>query len=214
MLRKDKPPFELGPEQEKKWPKALWMVFLVLIFFYFIVLTNILYSSRQESARSKNIFFKKSPDLIAIFTGHHGRIPYGFEVAQTHEDAAIFITGVYNKNSVETLTKSIQGQMSINQEQVTIDYFAKNTIENVIETLRLVEKESLYKSVLIISHDYHLNRIRMITRKLKSKKMTTKFYFEGVKSDFSKLSNIKRLLVESVKTIRSWVLLSLWPKSI
>src|SRR3989339_101663 len=76
--------------------------FLIYSFFcYFFIL-----SSNKENTNSSEFFFNRPPDVIVVFTGDTGRIPYAIEQAKKFKQSNILITGVYSKNTVESPVKT------------------------------------------------------------------------------------------------------------
>ena len=91
-----------------------------------------------------------------------------------------------------------------------IDYWAKNTVENGISTLRMLRKNPKLQNVLIISHDYHLMRINLIMNKLRSDNENYKWHFLGRKTNYSSLRSLKILSKEVIKLMRTHLLFLFW----
>lgn len=175
---------------------------------YFIYLANL------ETNISKEAFYKKSPDLIVIFTGDIGRIPYGIQKALEYENSKIFISGVYTSNSIKDLLISqypqILEKINLNSNFIEIDYLARNTIENVISTLRYLRMEKNLRRVLIVSSDYHIMRIKFIFDKIKSPTDPYQFNFMGIESNYGQWRSIKILVKEVFKSLKTYGFLLLW----
>lgn len=160
-------------ENKKTIHKALKFIayFLLFLIFGCVLITFILteYSSRA-SKEAITFYFEKSPDIIAVFTGDRGRLEYAFEILKLHPESKLLISGVYNKNTIQSLlnSKNIKIPEYINEAKasqvVELDYQAQNTIENVLMTLQYIRKDQSFKNILIISSDYHLLRINQIGR--------------------------------------------------
>ncbi|MFZ9001756.1 MAG: YdcF family protein [Bacteriovoracaceae bacterium] len=166
--------------------------------------------SDNENIVSENTFFKSSPDLIAVFTGDLGRIPFALEKAQLHKETQLFITGVYSKNSINSILSKYREETPINQEQMHVDYLARNTVENVLSTLRFLRSQDEINRILVISHDYHIMRIKLIMENLKAETDPYEFYYSGVKTDYTNLRNLKVLYKEVYKLIRTYGFLLFW----
>ena len=132
------------------------------------------------------------------------------EIQAIKNPCNIFITGVYGKNSVQTLINPlrIEGQIDVNL--LEIDYFARNTVENCLSTLRYLREKKGFKKILIVSHDYHIPRIRTIFNNILTEKDAFEFYYSGVTTDYSVWRNLKVLYVEVYKFIRTYAFLMIW----
>jgi uncharacterized SAM-binding protein YcdF (DUF218 family) len=172
--------------------------------------------SEYESKQALEAFFKRPPALIVVFTGDAGRIPFAIKKAKEFEQSQILITGVHSQNSVETILKPIteEGKSALDSDLLEIDYLARNTVENVLSTLRYLRERKDLDRVLIISHDYHIMRIKLIMNKVKTKSDNFEFYYSGIKTDYTSLRNIRILLTEVFKFMRTYVFLLVWDHDI
>ena len=92
-----------------------------------------------------------------------------------------------------------------------LDYASKNTYQNVVETVRFLEKNPQLNKVLIISSDYHIMRIKLIlSHFLKAKK--PEIYFDSVTGTYDEWSDVRKLLKEAVKIVRSAIQLKVLGK--
>jgi uncharacterized SAM-binding protein YcdF (DUF218 family) len=206
--------FETKETRYFRYFKNLIFLFtLVFVFYSFSCLLFIVVSER-ESQNSSAAFFKKPPDVIVVFTGDRGRIEHGFNMAKKHNQNNIFITGVYSKNSVNSLINHNKIKLNLDLNLIEIDYLARNTVENSLSTLRYLRKQETLKNVLIVSHDYHIMRIKLIMSQILNDEDDYKFYFHGIQTDYYKWRNIKILYKEVFKLIRTYGFLLLWDKDI
>lgn len=180
-------------------------LFLYLLFGYFFILL-----SDNESKKAGEAFYQSSPDLIVIFTGDQGRIPFGIKLAKNYSQSNIFITGVYGKNSVQTLLNPLELNGEIDTNLLEIDYFARNTVENCLSTLRYLREKKGFKKILVVSHDYHIPRIRTIFNNVLTEEDPYKFFYMGVASDYSSFRNLKVLYTEVYKFLRTYAFLMIW----
>jgi uncharacterized SAM-binding protein YcdF (DUF218 family) len=199
-------------EKEKKiypWKEVIALIVASYVFILILCL-SIIKTSEEENKLSITTFFQSSPDLIVVPTGDLGRIPKAIELATKYGLSDIFITGVYKKNSIDTiLPQSNFDQIDLNQ--FDIDYWARNTIENAISTLKYLSDKGDINRILIVSSDYHIQRIRMIFQNLQiENEKQYQFYYFGVNNTYSKLDNIIKLHKEAVKLIRGWLIMKLW----
>ncbi len=196
---------------------------LFLLFFILpsvLLLTGIFSYSFYISSREKKRFTQqkeKSIDLVSIFTGDEGRIEFGLREALRIKAKRIFISGVYNKNSMERVLAKIKQNLNHSPKDfnhlkkiLEIDYYSRNTIENVISTLHFMNKHRELKNVLIISHDYHLLRIRTILSSVRGNEKMDHFYFLGIKSSLKNYRQLKVYFKEGLKYIQSCLLFLIW----
>ncbi|WP_081653706.1 YdcF family protein [Bacteriovorax sp. BSW11_IV] len=186
--------------------------FLIFIggVFYTIFCLLFLIVSKNETTLSKEAFFKRPPDLIVVFTGDQGRIPHAMELAKEYNQSNIFITGVYSKNSVNTLIQPLNLEGLVDPDLLNIDYLARNTVENVLATLQFLRTKNGIKTVLIVSSDYHIMRIKLILDKVKVSEDDYNFNYAGVPTDYSRPRSLKILYTEAFKYLRTYFFLLLW----
>lgn len=166
--------------------------------------------ARNSNQETLQTFYNRSPDLIVVFTGDSGRIPLAVKLAKKYKQSNIFITGVYSKNSVDSLLRPLHLGEGIDPNLLTIDYLARNTVENVLSTLRHLRERTGNKKIIVISHDYHVMRIKLIFNHLMEKSDDYKFYYYSVETDYSNFRNIKIMAKEVYKWIRTYGFLILW----
>lgn len=184
----------------------------VLVFVVTFIIYIPIYAKMQKS-RADGAFFQKSPDAIAVFTGDKGRIAYAMELLKKNPTSKLFISGVYAKNSVQTLLNkqanpTTTEQLSSPHMQVDLDYESKNTFENVRETVEYLKVNPELKNVLIISSDYHIMRIKLIFNHFLSNSKQ-EFYFDSVPTNYTRWKELKKLLIESLKLARTFVQLKI-----
>jgi uncharacterized SAM-binding protein YcdF (DUF218 family) len=163
-----------------------------------------------ENERTQEFFFNRPPDVIVVFTGDFGRIPHALKLANHYKQPNVFITGVYSKNSVQSLLSPINTGPEIDPNLLEIDYQARNTVENVLFTLRYLRESKALHNVLIVSHDYHLLRIKLIVDKLMGPTDQFHFYYSPVKSSYSEMRSIRMLYKEAWKSLKALVFLMFW----
>jgi uncharacterized SAM-binding protein YcdF (DUF218 family) len=176
---------------------------------YSIICLILLLVSKQENQTTKEKFYKTSPDIIVVFTGDTGRIPYAIKLAKQFKQSNILISGVNSRNNVDRILKDITLSSHINPNFLDIDYDAKNTYENVVRTLTFLREKNDIRNVLVISHDYHILRIKAIVKDKINKHDNFKFYFSGVNSNLSQFRSIKKIYKEVFKFFRTLAYLAL-----
>jgi uncharacterized SAM-binding protein YcdF (DUF218 family) len=181
---------------------------IILIYATFLVFTVV--TARTESKRTAEGLYQKSPDAIVVFTGDKGRIKRALELTTKWPEAKMLISGVHGANNLRTIMAGHKDAETIlaSPMQVDIDYEAVDTLGNVRETLEHLDAaQEKMERVLVVTSDYHVLRVRMIFRAQIGKRPMV-IYYEAIPSDWSSMSNIKKLIIESLKTLRVWFLLT------
>lgn len=204
--------FETRSTRYMRYTRNVGFLLLLLFIFYTLSCMFFIVVSEDENKVSEEAFFKRPPDAIVIFTGDKGRIGYGLKMAKEFNQPRVFITGVYQKNSVDTLLDLKEAVNPPDPDMIEIDYLASNTVENVLSTLRYLRKHNGLKRILIVSHDYHVMRIKMIMNQLMPNNYGYEFYYSGIKTNYDNLRSIKILYKEVFKITRTWGFLLLWDK--
>jgi uncharacterized SAM-binding protein YcdF (DUF218 family) len=181
---------------------------IILIYATFLVFTVV--TARTETNRTAEGLYQKTPDAIVVFTGDKGRIKRALELTTKWPEAKMLISGVHGSNNLRTIMAGHQDAETIlaSPMQVDIDYEAVDTLGNVRETLEHLDAaQEKMERILVVTSDYHVLRVRMIFRAQIGKRPLT-IYYEAIPSDWSSMSNIKKLIIESLKTLRVWFLLT------
>ena len=131
-------------------------------------------------------------------------------MARKYNQSHIFITGVFSKNSVDTLLAPMGLEDGIDRNFLEIDYLARNTFENALATYRYVQNHQGIQKILIISHDYHIMRIKKLMEGIQGSDGLYEFYYMGVETDYSSTRNIKLLYKEVFKLVRTYLFLLMW----
>lgn len=195
--------------------------FIVIAFTVAVTISFIVYIpiyARMQKGRAAGAFYQKSPDAIAVFTGDRGRISYALEHLTKNPSAKLFISGVYAANSFQTLLDKQVGPVPEETVknpgmQVELDYDSKNTFQNVAETVEFLKVNPEVKKVLIISSDYHIMRIKFILSHF-MQGSPQEFYFDSVTSSYESWDDVRKLLKEAVKIVRSFVILKVFRENI
>ncbi len=172
--------------------------------------------AKNQNVMATQAFFQKSPDLIAVYTGDSGRLDYTFNKIEKYPSAKVFISGVYAKNSLKTLIARQGTNLSVEEfieqesHHIELDYLARNTVENGISTYNYLRTLGAHKNVLIISSDYHILRIKLILETLRDDEDKYKFYFESIESDYAQIRNLKKLVKEVYKLLKTSTFLLFW----
>lgn len=211
MILKSKYVFESkGTRMYRHFLSAV--IILVSIFLcYTFVCTILLLDARNEGKNAKATFVQTPPDLIVVFTGGQGRIEYAVKRAQEFKQPNVFITGVHEKNSVKTILNPIAPPTE-ETDHIELDYTARNTVENVVSTLKYLRSNRGLNKILVISSDYHIMRIKMIFDTLMHEDEKFEFFFTPVPSNYLSFRSIKILYTEVFKLVRTKLFLIYWDK--
>lgn len=209
MILKSKYVFESKTTKMYRHLQSMLIILVSLFATYSFVCSILLLDARNESKNAKASFVLTPPDLIVVFTGGPGRIEYAVKKAQEFKQPNVFITGVHEKNSVRTLINPIDPTVK-ETDHIELDYTARNTVENVVSTLRYLRNNRGLNKILIISSDYHIMRIKQIINTLVKEDDKFTFYFSAVSSNYLQFRNIKILYTEAFKLVRTKVFLMFW----
>ncbi len=209
MILKSKYVFESKNTRMYRHFLSVVIVLVSLFLCYSFFCGIILLDARNEGKNAKSTFVQTPPDLIVVFTGGAGRIEFAVKKAQEFKQPNVFITGVHEKNSVKTLMRPIDPNAR-ETEHIELDYTARNTVENVISTLKYLRSNRGLNKILIISSDYHIMRIKVILGTLLKEDEKFLFYFTPVPSDYLNFKNIKILYTETFKLLRTKIFLMFW----
>lgn len=207
MVLKSKYVFESEATKMYRHFKSVLVVLVALFFTYTFISTILLLDARNETKNAKASFVQTPPDLIVVFTGGPGRIDYAIKKAQEFKQPNVFITGVHEKNSVKNLINSVTPE---EKDHIDLDYTARNTVENVVNTLKYLRSNRGLNKILIISSDYHIMRIKQILNTLIKEDDKFSFYFSALPSNYLNFRNIKILYTETFKLVRTKIFLLFW----
>lgn len=210
MLLKSKYIFETKQTKSRRFFKNILFLIASLAILYILFCLFIILFARNQNQLTEDFFYQRPPGLIVIFTGDVGRIPFGLKMAKDFQQPNIFITGVYSRNTVESLLRPMEENLIQDINLLNIDYHARNTVENVLSTLRFLRQSNVENDILIVSHDYHIMRIRMIINRLKDPNDNHRFMYYGLEADYTKRRNLRILTREVFKLIRAYGFLLLW----
>jgi uncharacterized SAM-binding protein YcdF (DUF218 family) len=204
---------------ESKSTRVRRLVISGLVAFFFasaLMVTFVVYIpiyAKMQKGRAAGAFYQKSPDAIAVFTGDKGRIAYGMELLKKNPTSKLFISGVHEKNSFQTIINNQESPVATDDlnspsMQVDLDYESKNTFENVRETVQFLKDNPDLNKVLIISSDYHIMRVNLIISHF-MKDAKHEFYFDSVPNEYTSWRETRKLLKEALKVMRTFVQLKI-----
>lgn len=119
-------------------------------------------------------------DAIVVLTGGAHRINTAFSMLLKGNASHLFISGVYEGNSLEVLVSA----SSLNDKDknnirhhccITLDYEAHTTVQNAMESIKWLTKHH-FKNVIIVTSDYHILRTELLFQHLAPKNITFQYY--------------------------------------
>lgn len=128
---------------------AIPMCIFGAFFIGFIIFTS--------SLGSKDAVAVQKADAIVVFTGGSDRISDAIELLASGYGNRLLISGVNLSTSIERLSKLTQRGSNFFNCCIDIDYAARNTVENAIETRRWVDERNI-KSLIVVTSNYHMPR--------------------------------------------------------
>lgn len=210
--------FETKKTRAKRITESIFFILITSLVSFSLLCMYLPIYAKEQNEISEQAFFKRSPDLIAVFTGDIGRIDFTLKKAGANPSSKIFITGVYAKNNLEILLKKQGKNISIDDfleqesHHIELDYLARNTVENGLATLNYIKGLPSAKKILIISSDYHIFRISKIMDALKDQNSNVEFYYESIPMDYTKLKNVQKLAKEVYKFVKASTFLFFWDR--
>jgi uncharacterized SAM-binding protein YcdF (DUF218 family) len=210
--------FETKKTRAKRITESIFFILIALCISFSLLCVYLPIYAKKQNEITEQAFFKRSPDLIAVFTGDTGRIDFTLKKAEKNPSSIIFITGVYAKNNLEILLKKQGKNISIDEyleqesHHIELDYLARNTIENGLATLNYIKTLPATQKILIISSDYHIFRISKIMDALKDQNSEVEFYYESIPMDYTKFKNIQKLAKEVYKFVKASTFLFFWDR--
>ena len=171
--------------------KSYLKVFILIIFFIFFY--SFIY---YKIGTKKDIISFNKIEAIVVLTGSKGRIPLAKKIYLKDKNLYLIISGVNSKINKNHL-KKIFGLSRF--KNIIIENRSKNTIQNAIETKKIIEKLGI-KSILLITSSIHLPRAYIIFKFILGNEY--KIYKIPVKENFS----FFKILKENFKLLYFFVL--------
>lgn len=147
-------------------------------------------------------------DAIVALTGGPQRISDAIDLLAQGYGSRLLITGVNEKTSREEIAKLNPGQRRLFDCCVDLDYRARNTIGNAIETRRWSEGHG-FRSLIVVTSNYHMPRtlIEIDNTLPHMRKLAYPVVASG--SDLSRWwtrpETVRLLVAEYLKTVVSFV---------
>ena len=115
---------------------------------FFVFVNSIERTERSPAART---------DAIVALTGGAQRIGDAIDLLERGYGKRLLITGVNERTSREQIARLNPGQRRLFECCVDLDYRARNTIGNAIETRRWMQDNGFH-SLIVVTSNYHMPR--------------------------------------------------------
>lgn len=147
-------------------------------------------------------------DAIVALTGGAERIGDAIDLLAKGYGRRLLITGVNERTSRDQIARLNPGQRRLFDCCVDLDYRARNTIGNAIETRRWMEDHS-FRSLIVVTSNYHMPRTLVELDNVipKARKVPYAVVSETIDPDgwWRSLPTAKLLASEYVKFLVGWL---------
>jgi len=156
--------------------------------------------------------FERSPDSradgIVALTGGSQRIGDAIDLLAKGYGRRLLITGVNERTSRDEIARLNPGQRRLFDCCVDLDYRARNTIGNALETRRWMENQH-FRSLIVVTSNYHMPRtlLELESALPRARKVPFAVVNDTVHPDvwWKSPATAKLLASEYVKFLAGWV---------
>ena len=175
-------------------------LFLILILSHFIFFLSLIKNFKSDYSAFTSI------DSIVVLTGDKFRISKGMEILSNGIGEKLLLSGVNKNIKIINIKNEFPKYKNYFDCCVDIDNISSNTFENSRETFLWLEQNK-YISVLVVSSDYHMPRVKLEFERFFE---TGNTYYHPVNSnnDVNAIGKIKKLFFEYVKYMRTYISLA------
>jgi len=175
-------------------------LFLILILSHFIFFLSLVKNFKSDYSAFTSI------DSIVVLTGDKFRISKGMEILSNGIGEKLLLSGVNKNIKIINIKNEFPKYKNYFDCCVDIDNISSNTFENSRETFLWLEQNK-YISVLVVSSDYHMPRVKLEFERFFE---TGNTYYHPVNSnnDVNAIGKIKKLFFEYVKYMRTYISLA------
>jgi uncharacterized SAM-binding protein YcdF (DUF218 family) len=138
--------------------RALRSLIMVGIFGFVIWLAGLF--AFVETLGNLRAPFSPQADGIIVLTGGAERIGDGIRLLEEKRARRLFISGVNIQVSAEQLRRTWPGHEAAFECCIDLDFRARNTIENALESAEWVKKHG-FRSIILVTARYHMPRARL-----------------------------------------------------
>ncbi|WP_019221091.1 YdcF family protein [Bartonella senegalensis] len=209
------PQDNLEPSFPKRTPCNLWRLcclfrylppttFFLLMIILFFCGGFVVFSEKTERLQPPNPLVKA--DAIIVLTGGENRIETGLHLLQQGLGSRLLISGVNTTTTLKSFMHSTHITPQLFTCCIDIGHKATNTKGNAEESAVWIKKHH-YKTVYIVTHDYHMWRSM---RELKYLMPNINFIAYPVKkssdeSMIQQLNQIRILAFQYIKTLQVYI---------
>ncbi|WP_455481872.1 YdcF family protein [Bartonella sp. B35(2025)] len=194
------------PQHTRWYPQCLFRylpptaLFLLIIILFFCV-SFIIFSEKTEQLKPPHPLLKA--DAIIVLTGGENRVETGLNLLQQKLGSRLLISGVNTTTNISRFTHITHINPQLFTCCVDIGHKAINTKGNAEESAAWIKKHH-YKTIYIVTHDYHMWRS---LRELKYLMPDINFIAYPIKksgneSTIQQINQIRILAFEYIKTIK------------
>lgn len=175
-------------------------LFLILILSHFIFFLSLVKNFKSDYSAFTSI------DSIVVLTGDKFRISKGMEILSNGIGEKLLLSGVNKNIKIINIKNEFPKYKNYFDCCVDIDNISSNTFENSREAFLWLEQNK-YISVLVVSSDYHMPRVKLEFERFFE---TGNTYYHPVNSnnDVNAIGKIKKLFFEYVKYMRTYISLA------
>ena len=179
---------------------------IILTLFLILILSHFIFFLSQVKNFKSNYSAFTSIDSIVVLTGDKFRISKGMEILSNGIGEKLLLSGVNKNIKLINIKNEFLKYKNFFDCCVDIDNISSNTFENSRETFLWLKKNK-YISVLIVSSDYHMPRVKLEFERFFESQNT---YYHPVNSnnDVNNIGKIKKLFFEYVKYMRTYISLA------
>ena len=181
------------------------IIFLIILLLYLLSFFNFLEDINNVHESPKTL------EAVVILTGSKGRLGLGLEYMENNSKVKMLISGV--GKGVKYSDLPIDD--SVNKNNITLGFNAKNTMQNAIETLNWVEYNHI-KSFLLVTDNWHMKRslilfnsvipnVEIYPKKLTSINMNINFYLKEPKITVILIVEHLKYLVSHIQILYYWI---------
>ncbi|MCZ8184378.1 MAG: YdcF family protein [Beijerinckiaceae bacterium] len=136
---------------------ARWTFRLALLGAAFLVLGTILFAARLD--RREPVALRPAEGIV-VLTGGADRILDGLDLLEKRLGQRLFISGVNAQTRAETLKRQWPGRDTLFACCIDLDFRARNTYGNAIETRDWVQRHG-FSSLILVTASYHVPRAQL-----------------------------------------------------
>ena len=178
-------------------------IHIILTLILIVILSHFIFFITEIRDLKKNYTSETKIDSIVVLTGDRFRINEGIKILSNKIGSKLLLSGVNKSIGIDSIKKEFSKYDSLFTCCIEIENISSNTFENLRETFLWLKKNK-YNSVLIVTSDYHVPRVKLESEKFIKK---NDIYYHPVKKNImeSRSKRLKKLIFEYVKYVRTYI---------